>query len=77
MPFIERRSVAGRPLRWLEELRDIYAHGALLFELVHRDLTVRYTRSVLGFLWTMLHPLLLMLIFLLVISTLCRGRAPH
>jgi homopolymeric O-antigen transport system permease protein len=77
MPFIERRSVAGRPLRWLEELRDIYAHGALLFELVHRDLTVRYKRSVLGFLWTMLHPLLLMLIFLIVFSTLFRGRAPH
>jgi ABC-type polysaccharide/polyol phosphate export permease len=76
-PFTERRSVAGQPLRWGEELRDISRHGALLYELVHRDLTVRYKRSVLGFFWTMLHPLLLMLIFLLVFSTLFRGRAPH
>lgn len=77
VPLIERRSVAGRPLQAGEELRDLYHHGALLFELVHRDLTVRYKRSVLGFFWTMLHPLLLMLIFLLVFSTLFKGRAPH
>jgi ABC-2 type transport system permease protein len=75
--FVERRSVAGQPLNAVAELRDIYRHGALLFELVHRDLTVRYKRSVLGFFWTMLHPLLLMLIFLLVFSTLFKGRAPH
>lgn len=75
--FVERRSVAGQPLKAGEELRDLYRHGALLFELVHRDLTVRYKRSVLGFFWTMLHPLLLMLIFLLVFSTLFKGRAPH
>lgn len=77
LPFPERRSVAGEPLKTVAELRDIYHHGALLFELVHRDLTVRYKRSVLGFFWTMLHPLLLMLIFLLVFSTLFKGRAPH
>ena len=69
--------MAGQPLKAGDELRDLYRHGALLFELVHRDLTVRYKRSVLGFFWTMLHPLLLMLIFLLVFSTLFKGRAPH
>ena len=75
--FLEHRSVAGQPLRWSDELRDIREHAALLFELVHRDLTVRYKRSVLGFLWTMLHPLLLMLIFLVVFSALFRAGAPH
>lgn len=75
--FLEHRSVAGQPLLWREELRDIREHAALLFELVHRDLTVRYKRSVLGFLWTMLHPLLLMLIFLVVFSALFRVGAPH
>ncbi len=75
--FFESRSVAGRPLQTGEELRDLGAHAALLFELVHRDLTVRYKRSVLGFLWTMLHPLVLMLIFAVVFSSLFRSRAPH
>jgi len=74
---IERRYVAGRPLRWREELRDIWRHAALLYELVHRDLTVRYKRSLLGFLWTMLHPLLLMLIFVVVFSAIFRGNSPH
>ncbi|HET8796563.1 MAG TPA: ABC transporter permease [Thermoanaerobaculia bacterium] len=73
----ERRNVAGRPLGAIEELRDLRAHLGLLYELVHRDLTVRYKRSVLGFLWTMLHPLLLMLIFTVVFSALFRGGTPH
>lgn len=77
MPVLERRSVAGRPLQTFEELRDLARHTALLRELVHRDLTVRYKRSVLGFLWTMLHPLLLMLIFVIVFSTIFQARSPH
>lgn len=75
--IVEHRSVAGEPLHAMAELRDIREHAALLYELVHRDLTVRYKRSVLGFLWTMLHPLLLMLIFTIVFSALFRMRAPH
>jgi ABC-type polysaccharide/polyol phosphate export permease len=74
---LERRTVAGEPLRLREEIRDLFRHSSLLYELVHRDLTVRYKRSVLGFLWTMLHPLLLMLIFLVVFSSLFRYRTPH
>lgn len=71
-PFSERRSIAGRPLEAREEIRDTRDHAALLFELVHRDLTIRYKRSVLGFLWTMLHPLLLMMIFVVVFSSVFR-----
>ena len=74
---LERRTYAGRPLRLRDEIRDLFAHSSLLFELVHRDLTVRYKRSFLGFLWTMLHPLLLMLIFLAVFSGLFDRRTPH
>jgi ABC-type polysaccharide/polyol phosphate export permease len=75
--FIERRNVGGQPLQARTELRDVIGGASLLYELVHRDLTVRYKRSVLGFLWTMLHPLLLMLIFLVVFSSVFRSPAPH
>ncbi len=75
--FREETSVAGLPIGTLEELRDIRGHAGLLYELVHRDLTVRYKRSVLGFLWTMLHPLLLMLIFVVVFSTMFRFQTQH
>jgi ABC-2 type transport system permease protein len=74
---IERRTAADEPLRWTDELRDILRQPSLLFELVHRDLTVRYKRSFLGFFWTMLHPLLLMVIFLIVFSGLFRFRTPR
>jgi ABC-2 type transport system permease protein len=76
-PIIERRTAADEPLRWTDELRDILRQPTLLFELVHRDLTVRYKRSFLGFFWTMLHPLLLMLIFLIVFSGLFRFHTPR
>jgi ABC-type polysaccharide/polyol phosphate export permease len=72
-----RRYAAGEPLRLRDELRDMRAHLSLLRELVHRDLTVRYKRSIFGFVWTMLHPLLLMLIFVAVFSRLFRFDTPH
>ena len=74
---IVRRNVAGQPLQLQREVRDILDHRHLLYQLVHRDLTIRYKRSALGFFWTMLHPLLLMLIFLVVFSNLFRFRTPH
>jgi ABC-type polysaccharide/polyol phosphate export permease len=72
-----RRTVAGAPLRLFDELRDLAQHRHLAWQLVHRDLTIRYKRSVLGFFWTMLHPLLMMLIFLVVFSQVFRFATPH
>ncbi|MEA2570727.1 MAG: lipopolysaccharide transport system permease protein [Acidobacteriota bacterium] len=72
-----RRTVAGDSLRARDEVRDLRAHANLLYELVHRDLTVRYKRSFFGFFWTMIHPLLLMLIFVAVFSGLFKHQTPH
>jgi ABC-type polysaccharide/polyol phosphate export permease len=74
---IVRTNIAGAALRWRDELRDIAQHANLLRELVHRDLTIRYKRSFFGFLWTMLHPLLLMMIFTIIFSGLFRFHTPH
>lgn len=73
----ERWNVAERPLRLVDEARHLAAHGGLLYALVWRDLTIRYKRSFLGVLWTMLHPLLLMLIFSMVFSALLGQRVPR
>ena len=75
--FRERRIAAGRPLGARAELLDLREHLGLLAGLVHRDLTVRYKRSLLGFVWTMLHPFLLMLIFVVVFSQMFRSQSPH
>jgi homopolymeric O-antigen transport system permease protein len=61
----------------MSEVREIARFGSLLYSLVHRDLTVRYKRSVLGFLWTMLNPLLLMIIFVIIFASLFRFEIPH
>ncbi len=61
----------------IEEARDVAAFGHLLANLVRRDLTVRYKRSVLGFFWTMLNPLLLMIILTVVFSTVFRFAIQH
>ena len=42
----------------------------LLKELVKRDITIRYRHSVLGLLWTILNPLLMMIVMSVVFSTL-------
>ncbi len=47
---------------------DVYRYRDLVRALVARELKVRYRRSAIGFLWTMLQPLLTMLVLQLVFS---------
>ena len=44
----------------------------LLAELVARDIKIKYRRSVLGVVWTLLNPLLMMIILSIVFSSLFR-----
>ena len=56
----------------LSRIREILKYRELLRNLVIRDIKVRYKRSLLGFFWVMLNPLLMMLILNLVFSELFR-----
>ena len=49
----------------------------LLENLVSRDIKVRYRRSVLGMLWTVLNPLLMMVVITVVFSTLFKQNIEH
>ncbi|HEY1434010.1 MAG TPA: ABC transporter permease [Thermoanaerobaculia bacterium] len=62
-------SARQRP-RWIEEAANLWTYRGLVHELVIRDIKVRYKRSVLGILWTMLAPLLNMVALTLVFSVL-------
>jgi len=55
--------------------RTIYEYRAFLQQSVARDLKRRYKRSVLGYCWSMLHPLLMMCILALVFSYLLQAQA--
>jgi len=55
-----------------EEFLQVLRYKDLLLNLVSRNLTVRYKRSVLGFLWTMINPLINTVVFTIVFSTIFR-----
>ncbi len=61
----------ARPFAELWRFRD------LVMLLVQRDLKVRYKRSVLGMGWTLLNPLLQMVVYTLVFSTIMRVGVPQ
>lgn len=56
---------------------DLIGHRDLIRELVVRALKVRYRRSAIGFLWTMLHPLIMMLVLSIVFSQVFRVQVPN
>jgi lipopolysaccharide transport system permease protein len=62
--LVDRRAGA------MGKLRELWSYRAVLNNLVARDLLSRYKGSLLGFLWTQLSPLLMMLVFWLAFSTL-------
>lgn len=58
-------------------MREALKYRDLVRTLVARELKVRYRRSAIGFLWTMLQPLLTMLVMELVFSALFRSQLPN
>ena len=56
-------------------IRAVYGHRSILWLLVRRDLRVRYADSYLGYVWTILDPLLMALVFWFIFTVLfSRGR---
>ena len=77
----ERRSAPvydsdERPPAFWEELLQAWSYRELVVQLVVRDVKVRYKRSMLGVAWTMLNPLLMMVVLTLVFSHLWRFEVP-
>lgn len=63
------------------ELKDLfvdsYRYRELIWALALKEIKVRYKRSVLGFLWALLNPALMMVVLTLVFSTIMRFAIPH
>ena len=54
-------------------LKEIWAYREMIISLVRKDLRGRYKGSVLGFLWTFLNPLLQLVVYTIVFSTILRA----
>jgi lipopolysaccharide transport system permease protein len=44
-----------------QELRELYRYRELLYTIAHRDIKVRYKQSIMGFLWAILMPVLIVM----------------
>ncbi|MFV0527411.1 MAG: ABC transporter permease [Lachnospiraceae bacterium] len=53
-----------------ERLTVFMRYKDLLLQLVQRDLKLKYRRSVLGYVWSVLNPLLIMIVMTVVLSTM-------
>lgn len=76
---IEPRTYDSASLRvpFVHELIELRRYRYLLWNLILRDLRVRYKRSVLGFFWAMVNPLLTMAVLVTVFSGLFRFDVEH
>jgi len=61
----------------IELVRDSIKYRELIWALALKELKIRYKRSVLGFLWALLNPLLLMLVLTVVFSSIMGANIPH
>src|SRR5271169_2821405 len=44
-----------------EDLRELYKYRELLYMIVYRDVKVRYKQSIMGFLWAILMPIIIVM----------------
>ena len=72
--LVERAPAAAPPAPARRSaIAELLQYRELVALLVVRELKVRYKRSVLGLLWTMLNPLLLMVVYTVVFATIMRA----
>lgn len=64
-------------MKLIEKFKEIHKYRHMLYTLVKQDIRGRYKGSVLGFLWTLLNPLLLLLIYSLVFQFIFKLDIPY
>ena len=57
---------------WKRRFLNLVHYKDLVHELITRDLKLKYRRSFLGYLWSVLNPLLVMIVMAIVFSTMFR-----
>ncbi len=61
----------------IEEFRELIRYRDLLRQLIIRNIKTRYKRSALGMVWTMIHPLMMMVVLTLAFSNVFRFDLPN
>jgi len=63
--------------KFVGKFRRFYAFDELLKQLIIRDVKLKYRRSYLGYLWSILNPLMLMMVLVVIFSNLFRFDIPN
>jgi ABC-type polysaccharide/polyol phosphate export permease len=61
----------------IQQVRTLFRYRLLIESLVSRELKARYRGSVLGFFWSFVNPLLLLLVYVAVFTVILPGRHPE
>jgi ABC-type polysaccharide/polyol phosphate export permease len=64
-------------LKAVENIQVLYKYRVLIQNLISRELKARYRGTVLGFLWSFINPLLLMIIYTIVFGFIIGPRDPN
>ena len=72
----DRPEVSDRPGP-VQRLRQIWTYRELLGNLVRKELKVKYKNSALGFVWSLLNPLLYLIVFYLVFTYFIPASIPY
>src|SRR5882724_10739405 len=75
-PAVRTTSPRWSSISMLHNLRQLVRYRGLIQSLVVRDLKARYRGSVLGFFWSFINPLLLLLIYTFVFTVVLPGTHP-
>lgn len=68
---------SARQNRLLREVRELVQYRDLILQMTVRNITVRYKRSILGVFWTLLEPILTMLVMSFVFTALLSRNLPN
>jgi len=72
-PYVLKEILIEPPKSWFSlRLREVWAYRELLYFFVWRDIKVRYKQTVLGVAWSVLQPLLTMVLFSFVFGKLAK-----
>ena len=64
-------------MEFVNKIKEIYQYRHMLFTLVKQDLQGRYKGSIFGFLWTLLNPLFMLLIYSVVFQFVFKSGIEH
>ena len=73
----DRVTIVNGKVQLGQRLKDLWTNRDLLLLLTRTELKVKYKNSVLGYLWSMLNPALVLSIYFVVFKIIARSGQPH